>query len=102
MQSSSHQYSIVLQGAQLTKAPSMTLSESQALDSFDFLGSEDTSLLHRISRASFSEGSEGSSAPPPRPLAVGAGTAPPPRGPHGPPPTRQPPARPDFVVKRGG
>lgn len=50
---------IVLQGAQLTKAPSMTLSESQALDSFDFLGAEDTSLLHRISRASFSEGSEG-------------------------------------------
>lgn len=50
---------MVLQGAQLMKAPSMTLSESQALDSFDFLGADDTSLLHRMSRISFSEGSEG-------------------------------------------
>ena len=37
----------------------MTLSESQALDSFDFLGDEDAALLNRMSRVSFSEGSEG-------------------------------------------
>ena len=36
----------------------MTLSESQALDSFDFLGADDTALLHRMSRISFSEGYE--------------------------------------------
>ena len=39
----------------------MTLSESQALDSFDFLAAEDAVLLHRMSHISFSEsGSEGS------------------------------------------
>ena len=48
-----------LQGGKLTRAPSMTLSESQALDSFDFLGAEDAALLHRMSRVSFCEGSEG-------------------------------------------
>ena len=37
----------------------MTLSESQALDSFDFLGAEDAALLHRMSRVSFPEGPEG-------------------------------------------
>lgn len=38
----------------------MTLSESQALDSFDFLGDEDTALLHRMSQVSCSDGSAGS------------------------------------------
>ena len=33
----------------------MTLSESQALDSFDFLAAEDAALLHRMSHISFSE-----------------------------------------------
>ena len=40
------------------KLPSMTLSESQAMDSFDFLGSEDQTN-QRFSMASFSEASEG-------------------------------------------
>lgn len=39
----------------------MTLSENQALNSFDFLEADDVSLLHRMSRISFSEGSEPSS-----------------------------------------
>ena len=54
-----------VQGGRLTKAPSMTLSESQALDSFDFLGAEDVALLHRMSRVSFSGESEGASSPTP-------------------------------------
>ena len=41
------------------KLPSMTLSESQAMDSFDFLGSEDTAVSQRYSMASMSEASEG-------------------------------------------
>lgn len=47
-----------LQGGQLIRAPSMTLSESQAMDTFEFLGSEDNILAHRFSRTSmdFSEG----------------------------------------------
>lgn len=41
------------------RAPSMTLSESQAMEDFDFLGSEDNILLTRFSRASFSDIPEG-------------------------------------------
>ena len=37
----------------------MTLSESQAMEDFDFLGSEDNILLARFSRASFSDVPEG-------------------------------------------
>ena len=39
----------------------MTLSESQAMDTFEFLGSEDNLLAHRFSRASmdYTEGMEG-------------------------------------------
>lgn len=37
----------------------MTLSESQAMDSFDFLGSEDIAASQRYSMASMSEASEG-------------------------------------------
>ena len=43
------------------RAPSMTLSESQAMEDFDFLGSEDNILLARFSRASFSDVPEGES-----------------------------------------
>ena len=50
--------SLSVQGGKLTKAPSMTLSESQALNSFDFLEEDDAALLHRMSRVSCSEGSE--------------------------------------------
>lgn len=41
-----------LKGGQLIRAPSMTLSESQAMDTFEFLGSEDNILAHRFSRTS--------------------------------------------------
>ena len=34
------------------KAPSMTLSESQAMDTFEFLGSEDNLLVPPFSRLS--------------------------------------------------
>ena len=37
----------------------MTLSESQAMEDFDFLGSDDNILLARFSRASFSDVPEG-------------------------------------------
>ena len=37
----------------------MTLSESQAMEDFDFLGSDDNILLARFSRASFSDLPEG-------------------------------------------
>lgn len=37
----------------------MTLSESQAMEDFDFLGSDDNMLLARFSRASFSDIPEG-------------------------------------------
>lgn len=40
------------QGGQLIRAPSMTLSESQAMDTFEFLGSEDNILAHRFSKTS--------------------------------------------------
>lgn len=40
------------QGGQLVRAPSMTLSESQAMDTFEFLGSEDNILARRFSRTS--------------------------------------------------
>ena len=40
------------QGGQLIRVPSMTLSESQAMDTFEFLGSEDNILAHRFSRTS--------------------------------------------------
>ena len=43
------------------RAPSMTLSESQAMEDFDFLGSEDNILLARFSKASFSDIPEGES-----------------------------------------
>ena len=42
----------VFQGGQLIRAPSMTLSESQAMDTFEFLGSEDNILAHRFSKTS--------------------------------------------------
>ena len=41
------------------RAPSMTLSESQAMEDFDFLGSEDNVLLTRFSKASFADIPEG-------------------------------------------
>ncbi len=41
------------------KLPSMTLSESLAMDSFDFLGSEDTAASQRFSMVSMSDASEG-------------------------------------------
>ena len=47
------------QGGRLLRAPSMTLSESQAMEDFDFLGSDDNILLARFSRASFSDIPEG-------------------------------------------
>ncbi len=37
----------------------MTLSESQAMDSFDFLTNDDAELIPRFSRASFSDTLEG-------------------------------------------
>ena len=37
----------------------MTLSESQAMEDFDFLGSDDNILLARFSRASFADIPEG-------------------------------------------
>ncbi len=37
----------------------MTLSESLAMDSFDFLGSEDSAASQRFSMVSMSEASEG-------------------------------------------
>ena len=41
------------------RAPSMTLSESQAMEDFDFLGSDDNVLLARFSKASFADVPEG-------------------------------------------
>ena len=50
---------IFVQGGRLVRAPSMTLSESQAMEDFDFLGSEDNILLARFSKTSFSDIPEG-------------------------------------------
>ena len=41
------------------RAPSMTLSESQAMEDFDFLGSDENVLLARFSKASFADVPEG-------------------------------------------
>ncbi|XP_064384276.1 RIPOR family member 3-like [Halichondria panicea] len=49
---------VALNGGRLVKLPSMTLSESLAMDSFDFLGSEDTAASQRFSMVSMSDASE--------------------------------------------
>ena len=51
--------SLSLQGGRLVRAPSMTLSESQAMEDFDFLGSDENVLLARFSKASFADIPEG-------------------------------------------